>query len=174
MPPNLRHAVHREMALLRERTPDVIGSITCTVDGMPVAADLPDHTRSPDDAPLPGVIGPPARPDATRPPAAGGPSRTAAGPVDGASPSSGVERAAALSSAVLAMARRMTGLARLGGLEETLISGTDGFAACYAAGPTLVLTVIAGPGSNLGLLRIEGRRTAARLAALSEPAPAPE
>jgi predicted regulator of Ras-like GTPase activity (Roadblock/LC7/MglB family) len=66
------------------------------------------------------------------------------------------------------MSRRMTDLARLGDLEETMISGTSGHAACYAAGPTLVLTVLAGPGANLGLLRIEGRKTAAKLAAIVE------
>lgn len=123
---DLRRAVHEEMVLLRERTPGVTGSAACTVDGMPVAADLTDAA----------------------------------------------EQTSAISAAVLAMARRMTGLAGLGGLEETLISGTDGFAACYAAGPTLILTVVAGPGCNLGLLRIEGRKTAAKLAALAEQPPA--
>ncbi|MET8145232.1 hypothetical protein ABZU32_33435 [Sphaerisporangium sp. NPDC005288] len=37
---------------------------------------------------------------------------------------------------------------------------------------TLVLTVLAARGANLGLLRMEGRRTAARLAAIVERAPA--
>ncbi|MEV5410204.1 roadblock/LC7 domain-containing protein [Thermopolyspora sp. NPDC052614] len=81
------------------------------------------------------------------------------------------EQTAALSSAVLSLTRRMADLARLGRFEETLISGTTGFAACYTAGATLVLTVLAGPGTNLGLLRLEGRKTAAKLAAVAERVP---
>ncbi|WP_214412145.1 roadblock/LC7 domain-containing protein [Sphaerisporangium fuscum] len=79
---------------------------------------------------------------------------------------SGAEQTAALSSALHAMSRRMTELAQIGALEETLISGAGGHAACYAAGPKLVLTVLAARGANLGLLRMEGRRTAVRLAAI--------
>ncbi|MEW9532213.1 roadblock/LC7 domain-containing protein [Microbispora sp. NPDC049125] len=78
------------------------------------------------------------------------------------------EQTAALTSALLSLSRRMAGLARIGRLEETLISATLGHTASYAAGPTLVLTVLAGPGANLGLLRIEGRKTAATLAAIVE------
>ncbi|MEZ0075631.1 roadblock/LC7 domain-containing protein [Planotetraspora sp. GP83] len=78
------------------------------------------------------------------------------------------EQTAALTSALLSMSRRMTDLARVGHLQETLISGTRGHTASYAAGPKLVLTVLAGPGANLGLLRIEGRKTAAKLAAIVE------
>lgn len=79
----------------------------------------------------------------------------------------GRDQTAALSAAVLAMSRRMLALAGRGGLEETLISGTAGFAAFYAAGPTIVLTVLAEPGTNLGLLRLEGRKTAASVAAIA-------
>ncbi|GGK76059.1 hypothetical protein Sme01_51820 [Sphaerisporangium melleum] len=82
------------------------------------------------------------------------------------------EQVAALSSALHAMSHRMTALVQAGALEETLISGTGGHVACYAAGPTLVLTILAAQGANLGLLRMEGRKTAARLAALVERAPA--
>ena len=78
------------------------------------------------------------------------------------------DQVAALTSAVLSMSRRMADLARIGELEESLISGTSGFTACYAAGPKLVLTVLAAPKANLGLLRIEGRKTAAKLAAIVE------
>lgn len=81
------------------------------------------------------------------------------------------EQAAALSSALLAMGRRTTELLQAGALEETLVSGTGGHVACYAAGPTLVLTILAERGANLGLLRMEGRKTAVRLAAIVERAP---
>jgi predicted regulator of Ras-like GTPase activity (Roadblock/LC7/MglB family) len=115
----LRDEVRKEMVLLRERTPDVRGSVASTVDGLTIACDL--------------VI------------------------------DSG-EQVAALASALLAMSRRMLVLAGRGELEETLISGSAGHAAFYAAGPTIVLTVLAEPGANLGLLRLEGRKTASTVA----------
>ncbi|WP_221473377.1 roadblock/LC7 domain-containing protein [Planomonospora venezuelensis] len=121
MPVELRDEVHREMALLRQRMPDVSGSIACSVDGLPIASDLAGE----------------------------------------------VEQAGALSSALLALSRRMTSIVDKGALEETLISGTNGYAAFYAAGPKIVLTVLARPGANLGLLRLEGRKTAANLAAIT-------
>ncbi|MEU8202976.1 roadblock/LC7 domain-containing protein [Streptosporangium sp. NPDC049046] len=117
----LREEIRREMAMLRERVPDVDGSIACSVDGLTIASDLRND----------------------------------------------IEQTGALSSAVLALSRRMTGIAGKGAFEETLISGTNGYAAFYAAGPKIVLTVLARPGTNLGLLRLEGRRTADRLAAVS-------
>ncbi|MEU0517176.1 roadblock/LC7 domain-containing protein [Streptosporangium sp. NPDC006007] len=117
----LRDEVRREMTLLRERIPDVEGSIACSVDGLPIASD-----------------------------------------VNGAA-----DQIGALSSALLALSRRMTGLAGKGAFEETLISGTHGYTALYAAGPKIVLTVLARPGANLGLLRLEGRKTAANLAAIT-------
>ncbi|MEV4288592.1 roadblock/LC7 domain-containing protein [Nonomuraea bangladeshensis] len=118
------HEVLEEMRLLRERTPDVRGSVACTVDGLQVACDLPEE------------IG---------------------------------EQAAALAAALLAMSRRMLIMTQHGAFEETLISGTAGFVAFYAAGPTVVLTVLAGPGANVGLLRLEGRKTAAAVAAVAAP-----
>ncbi|WP_344845233.1 roadblock/LC7 domain-containing protein [Nonomuraea dietziae] len=39
-PVELREEVLREMVLLRERTPDISGSVACTVDGLTVACDL--------------------------------------------------------------------------------------------------------------------------------------
>lgn len=119
----LREEIRREMALLRERAPDVNGSIACSVDGLTLASDLEDDAA--------------------------------------------VEQTGALSSALLALSRRMTNMAGKGAFEETLISAANGYAACYAAGPKIVLTVLARPGTNLGLLRLEGRKTAARLAALT-------
>ncbi|MEV0196972.1 roadblock/LC7 domain-containing protein [Nonomuraea sp. NPDC050691] len=121
-PVELHDEVLKEMVLLRERTPDISGSVACTVDGLAVACD----------------------------PTVG----------DG-------ERTAALTAALLAMSRRMLSMSGRGDLEETLISGTAGFAAFYAAGPTIVLTVLAQPGTNLGLLRLEGRKTAAAVAAIA-------
>ena len=77
------------------------------------------------------------------------------------------EQTGALSSALLALSRRMTSMVDKGAFEETLISGTNGYAVFYAAGPKIVLTVLARPGTNLGLLRLEGRKTAANLAAIT-------
>ncbi|MFB9892515.1 roadblock/LC7 domain-containing protein [Planobispora takensis] len=121
MPVELRDEVRQEMVLLRQRMPEVNGSIACSVDGLPIASDM----------------------------------------------SGDVEQAGALSSALLALSRRMAGMVDKGTFEETLISGSNGYAAFYAAGPKIVLTVLARPGANLGLLRLEGRRTAANLAAIT-------
>ncbi|SEG93122.1 hypothetical protein SAMN05444920_10841 [Nonomuraea solani] len=122
----LRQEVLEEMALLRERTPDVNGSVACTVDGLQIASDFAEAAMG----------------DAA-------------------------EHSAALSAALLAMSRRMLSMTGQGAFEETLISGTAGFVAFYAAGPTIVLTVLAGPGANVGLLRLEGRKTAAGVAAVA-------
>ncbi|MEV7008007.1 roadblock/LC7 domain-containing protein [Streptosporangium sp. NPDC051022] len=121
MPVELCDEVRREMTLLRERIPDVDGSVACSVDGLTIASDL-----------------------------------------NGA-----VEQTGALSSALLALSRQMTDMVGKGTFEETLISGTNGYAAFYAAGPKIVLTVLARPGTNLGLLRLEGRKTAANVAAIT-------
>ncbi|WP_113703863.1 roadblock/LC7 domain-containing protein [Nonomuraea lactucae] len=118
----LRDEVLKEMVLLRERTPDINGSVACTVDGLPVACDLTADNG---------------------------------------------DRTAALTAALVAMSTRMLSLSGRGDLQETLISGTAGFAAFYAAGPTIVLTVLARPGTNLGLLRLEGNKTAAAVAAIA-------
>ncbi|GGS78726.1 hypothetical protein GCM10010156_41810 [Planobispora rosea] len=125
MPVELRDEVHREMVLLRQRMPDVSGSIACSVDGLTIASDMAGDTEQ------------------------------------------AVEQTGALSSALLALSRRMTSMVGKGALEETLISGSNGYAAFYAAGPKIVLTVLARPGTNLGLLRLEGRKTAASLAAIT-------
>ncbi|GLW24308.1 hypothetical protein Mame01_43510 [Microbispora amethystogenes] len=126
---DLRHDIHRELVVLRERAPEITGALTCTVDGMLVTTDLSTG--------------------------------------NGAGTGTGTEQTAALTSALLSLSRKMTDLAQIGRLEETLVSAAQGHTACYAAGPTLVLTVLAGPGANLGLLRIEGRRAADRIAAIA-------
>ncbi|WP_336206157.1 roadblock/LC7 domain-containing protein [Nonomuraea sp. LPB2021202275-12-8] len=118
----LRQEVLKEMVLLRERAPDVKGSVASTVDGLAVACDLTGDSG---------------------------------------------EHVSALAAALLGMSRRMMILAGRGDLEETLISGSAGYAAFYAAGPTIVLTVLAEPGANLGLLRLEGRKTASAVAAVA-------
>ncbi|MEU8193762.1 roadblock/LC7 domain-containing protein [Microbispora amethystogenes] len=123
---DLRHDIHRELVVLRERAPEITGALTCTVDGLLVTTDISSGLAI-----------------------------------------SSTEQTAALTSALLSLSRQMTDLARIGRLEETLISAAQGHTACYAAGPTLVLTVLAGPGANLGLLRIEGRRAADRIAAIA-------
>ncbi|WP_182881460.1 roadblock/LC7 domain-containing protein [Microbispora sp. H10949] len=130
---DLRHDIHRELVVLRERAPEITGALTCTVDGMLVTTDLSTGTG------------------------------TGAGTGTG----TGTEQTAALTSALLSLSRKMTDLAQIGRLEETLVSAAQGHTACYTAGPTLVLTVLAGPGANLGLLRIEGRRAADRIAAIA-------
>ncbi|GAA5055867.1 hypothetical protein HNP84_006307 [Thermocatellispora tengchongensis] len=142
----VRAEVHAQMRLLRERAPEVRGSIACSVDGLTIARD------------------PEAAPDAR----GSGDERTGD---EHAADTDLAERSAALSSALLALSRRMITMIGYGGFEETLITGTEGYAACYTAGPSVVLTVLAGPGANLGLLRLEGRKTAEKVAAIASRAP---
>ncbi|MEU1730813.1 roadblock/LC7 domain-containing protein [Streptosporangium sp. NPDC020145] len=118
----IRDEVRQEMTRLRERTPDVDGSVVCGADGLTIASDL-----------------------------------------DGGF----AEQTGALSSALLALSRRMADMTGRGTFEETLVSAAGGYALLYTAGPKIVLTILARPGSNLGLLRLEGRRTAENLAAIT-------
>lgn len=122
VPVELRDEVRQEMARLRERIPDVDGSVVCSADGLTIASDM-----------------------------------------DGGF----AEQTGALSSALLALSRRMANMTGKGAFEETLVSAGEGYAVLYAAGPKIVLTVLARPGTNLGLLRLEGRKTAANLAAIT-------
>ncbi len=53
-----------------------------------------------------------------------------------------------------------------GGFRELLLRGTDGYVATYAAGPAVVLTLLADGRVNVGRLHLEGRRSGARIGEL--------
>ncbi|MFC7648794.1 roadblock/LC7 domain-containing protein [Streptosporangium lutulentum] len=62
----------------------------------------------------------------------------------------GAEQIGALSSALLALSRRMTSMVDKGTFEETLISGTNGYAVFYAAAPRSSLQSSHAPGPTSG------------------------
>ncbi|GAB2757753.1 roadblock/LC7 domain-containing protein [Streptomyces bullii] len=76
------------------------------------------------------------------------------------------EGLAALTAAALGVAHRMADAAARGEFRELLVRGSLGYVATYAAGPTAVLTLLAGDRVNVGRLHLEGRRGGARIAEL--------
>ncbi|MFB4320379.1 roadblock/LC7 domain-containing protein [Actinomadura sp. 21ATH] len=80
----------------------------------------------------------------------------------------GVEPAgmAALTAAELALSHRMASTAHGGGFHEVVVHGTSGYVVVYSAGWNASLTVLAGPGVNVGRLHLESRPTARAVAAL--------
>ncbi|MET7700020.1 MULTISPECIES: roadblock/LC7 domain-containing protein [unclassified Streptomyces] len=88
------------------------------------------------------------------------------------------ERLAALASAALGVAVRMTDATEQGDFRELLVRGVHGYVATYAAGTSAVLTLLALDQVNVGRLHLEGRRAGTRIgelvdaaAARAEPAP---
>jgi predicted regulator of Ras-like GTPase activity (Roadblock/LC7/MglB family) len=75
------------------------------------------------------------------------------------------EGVAALTAAALGVGARLAEATGQGLLLELLTRGEHGYIATYAAGPFLVLTLFAGPDSNVGLLHFEARRAGTRIAA---------
>ncbi|MFD3313650.1 roadblock/LC7 domain-containing protein [Streptomyces sp. NPDC058694] len=88
------------------------------------------------------------------------------------------EGLAALTAAALGVALRMADATGRGDFRELLLHGEHGYLATYAAGPSAVLTLLAGDRANVGRLHLEGRRSGTRIAELveaaveSRPAPA--
>ncbi|WP_413812050.1 roadblock/LC7 domain-containing protein [Streptomyces sp. OE57] len=76
------------------------------------------------------------------------------------------EGVAALTAAALGVAQSLAGATGRGAFRELLVRGENGYVATYAAGPTAVLTVLAGDRTNVGRLHMEARRSGARLADL--------
>ncbi|KAA0930569.1 MULTISPECIES: roadblock/LC7 domain-containing protein [Streptomyces] len=88
------------------------------------------------------------------------------------------EGLAALTAAALGVALRMADATDRGDFRELLLRGEHGYLATYAAGPSAVLTLLAGDRANVGRLHLEGRRAGTRIgelveaAAEAQPAPA--
>jgi predicted regulator of Ras-like GTPase activity (Roadblock/LC7/MglB family) len=79
---------------------------------------------------------------------------------------------AALSAAVLGLSQRLIETVGPGEFAETVIRGTHGYVATYAAGPRAVLTVLCDEETNVGRLHLEARQVANRLAVRFEAVPA--
>lgn len=78
----------------------------------------------------------------------------------------GIEPAgmAALTTSGLALAHRIALTAHDGAFHEVVINGAGGYVVIYSAGPTASLTVLAGPGVNVGRLHLESRPAARNIA----------
>jgi uncharacterized protein len=75
---------------------------------------------------------------------------------------------AALAAASLAVGSQMTEATGQGGFRELLARGEHGYVATYAAGTSMILTVLAGPATNVGRLHLEARRSSGRIAGLAD------
>ncbi|WP_345429453.1 roadblock/LC7 domain-containing protein [Actinoallomurus vinaceus] len=71
---------------------------------------------------------------------------------------------AALAASELSLSQRMVSIANDGAFREVVVQSTKGYAVIYAAGPTASLTVLAGPGANVGRLHLESRPVARHIA----------
>ena len=80
------------------------------------------------------------------------------------------EGLAALTAAALGVALRMADATGQGDFRELLVRGEHGYVATYAAGPSAVLTLLAGDRANVGRLHLEGRRSGTRIGELVEAA----
>ncbi|WP_114314166.1 roadblock/LC7 domain-containing protein [Thermus caldifontis] len=75
-------------------------------------------------------------------------------------------RTAAMAATALGLGKRIAQTVALGGLEEAVVRGKEGYMVIYAAGDRGVLAVTAPTGANLGLIHLEARQAAARIARL--------
>ncbi|MFJ2257515.1 roadblock/LC7 domain-containing protein [Streptomyces sp. NPDC087844] len=80
------------------------------------------------------------------------------------------EGLAALTAAALGVALRVADATGRGDFRELLVRGEHGYIATYAAGPSAVLTLLAGDRANVGRLHLEGRRSGTRIGELVEAA----
>lgn len=75
-------------------------------------------------------------------------------------------RMAAMVATSLGLGKRMCEAFGAGNLSETSVSGDAGQVFIYGAGTKGVLAVIGAPGGNVGLLHLEARGSARRIADL--------
>jgi predicted regulator of Ras-like GTPase activity (Roadblock/LC7/MglB family) len=81
------------------------------------------------------------------------------------------EGMAALSAASLGVGTRLTETGGQGGFSELLARGEQGYVATYAAGASLILTVVGSLAMNVGRLHLEARRCSARIGELADGVP---
>jgi len=73
-------------------------------------------------------------------------------------------RVAAMAATALGLGKRISQTTELGSLEETIVRGNQGYFVVYATGDKGVLAVSAPADANLGLIHLEARSYAAKLA----------
>jgi len=86
--------------------------------------------------------------------------------IDGPEP----DGVAALTAAALGVGARLAEATGQGAFQELLTRGEHGYIATYAVGSSVVLTLLAGPDANVGLLHFEARRASGRIAEHTEAA----
>jgi len=81
-------------------------------------------------------------------------------------PDSDADRLAAMAATALGLGKRISERTNLGGFQEAVVRGDNGYMVAYAAGQQAVL-VMSGPSdSNLGLMRIEARAASVMISRL--------
>ena len=75
-------------------------------------------------------------------------------------------RIAAMAATALGLGKRISEMLGTGELHETSVTGSQGHVYVYAAGPKGVLIVVASAGANIGLIHLEARETASKIAQL--------
>ncbi|MBB5872762.1 putative regulator of Ras-like GTPase activity (Roadblock/LC7/MglB family) [Allocatelliglobosispora scoriae] len=76
------------------------------------------------------------------------------------------ETVAAMSAALLGLSQQLAAGTGSGDFRETVTSASHGYVATFVAGESALLTVLAKPELNVGLLHHEARPAAARIGAL--------
>lgn len=76
-------------------------------------------------------------------------------------------RVAAMAATALGLGKRVIEAIQAGALSEITVAGTEGQMFVYAAGTNAVLVLIASEKPNIGLIHLEARAAAKRIAALS-------
>jgi uncharacterized protein len=71
-----------------------------------------------------------------------------------------------MSAAQLGLGQQIAGAAARGDFQETVTRAAHGYVATFAAGTGALLTVVAGPDLNVGLLHHEARPVAVRVGEL--------
>jgi len=89
-------------------------------------------------------------------------------PIAHSFPSEEAARVAAMSATALGLGRRISETSRLDELQEVVIRGAGGSLVIYRTGPRAVMAVAVPQGANLGLLHLEAREVARKIAALLE------
>jgi uncharacterized protein len=76
------------------------------------------------------------------------------------------ERVAAMSAAMLSLAERITSELERGTFEQVFVRGDSGYVLLLSVGQDAVLTVLVSVEAKFGLILLDAKRTAERLAAL--------
>jgi Uncharacterized distant relative of homeotic protein bithoraxoid len=69
-----------------------------------------------------------------------------------------------MAATALGLGKRFAQTSNLGGLEEGVVRGQNGYVVVYSAGEKGVLAVTAPMGANLGLIHLEARGAAQKIA----------